>query len=231
MINNRTAIIVAGGKGQRMKMDTPKQFLVLSGKPILMHTMDKFYQFDKDIKLILVLPQNQIEKWKQLCEKYQCHIPHQIVSGGSERFYSVKNALQTVTDSELIAIHDGVRPMVDKETIARCFQCAEKYGTAIPAIALTDSIRMITEDKSLAVDRSAFVLVQTPQVFRTEILFDSYAQAFDSKFTDDASVAESAGYAIKVVEGNRENIKITTSFDLEWAALQLKLQEGDKQKD
>ena len=228
MINNRTAIIVAGGKGERMKTDIPKQFLALNGKPILMHTMDKFYQFDKEIQLILALPQNQIENWEKLCETYQFRIPHRIVSGGSERFYSVKNALDTVSGSGLIAIHDGVRPLVDKETIARCFQCAEKFGTAVPAIALTDSIRMISANNSQAMDRSAFVLVQTPQVFQSEILHDCYAQEFDTKFTDDASVAESAGYTIKIVEGNRENIKITTSFDLEWAALQLKLQQEDK---
>lgn len=220
---HKAAIIVAGGTGERMKSAIPKQFIQLAGKPILMHTLNKFYDFDSEITLILVLPANQMEFWRELCQKHDFNLPHQLVAGGSARFFSVKNALQNLSNQDgLIAVHDGVRPLVSIETIRRCFLQAEESGTAIPVTDMIESVRKITKEANIAVDRSAYKLVQTPQVFRSEIILKSYAQDFNEAFTDDASVVESAGYDISIVEGNRENIKITNAIDLQLAEILLK---------
>lgn len=220
---HKAAIIVAGGTGERMKSAIPKQFIQLAGKPILMHTLNKFYDFDSEITLILVLPANQMEFWRELCQKHDFNLPHQLVAGGSARFFSVKNALQNLSNQNgLIAVHDGVRPLVSIETIRRCFLQAEESGTAIPVTDMIESVRKITKEANIAVDRSAYKLVQTPQVFRSEIILKSYAQDFNEAFTDDASVVESAGYDISIVEGNRENIKITNAIDLQLAEILLK---------
>ena len=213
----KTVIIVAGGTGERMNANIPKQFLSLDGKPILIHTLEKFHQYSDDIKIILVLPFHQIDFWSEICIKYNFTLPHQIVVGGNARFYSVKNALETISDDCLVAIHDGVRPLVAIDTIARCFDKAEKTGTAIPVIELVDSIREVSDTTSAARDRKKYKLVQTPQIFTSEILLKSYHQPYSDFFTDDASVVESAGYKINLVEGNLENIKITTPFDLKMA--------------
>jgi len=217
MTIKKIAIIVAGGKGMRMHSDLPKQFIELKGKPILMHTLEVFHRYDALIQLILVLPSEQIETWKELCNKYSFNLPHRIVTGGVTRFNSVKNGLEVITEPALIAVHDGVRPFVSIETIARCFKEAEINGTAVPVVELVDSIRQITENGSKSVNRSTYKLVQTPQVFQSEILKKAYNQEFSLLFTDDASVVESTGAEIRLVEGNRENIKITTGFDLELA--------------
>jgi 2-C-methyl-D-erythritol 4-phosphate cytidylyltransferase len=217
----KSVIIVAGGRGVRMSAEVPKQFLELCGKPILMHTVSVFYSFDKNIKIVLVLPETEIDFWKNLCEKYAFAIPHQIVQGGVERFFSVKNGLELI-DTELVAIHDGVRPLVSHETLERTFEAAEKYGAAVPVAAVTESLRFVENECNKAVDRAKYRLVQTPQIFRQEIIKNAYSQDFTTEFTDDASVAESAGHKIFLTEGNRENIKITTPIDLKIAEILMK---------
>lgn len=211
---NKTVIVVAGGKGLRMQTEIPKQFIELQGKPVLMHTMKVFLKYDKDISLILVLPADQIDFWKSLCQKHQFSVLHTIVEGGETRFHSVRHGLKHAQDNSLIAIHDGVRPLVSIETIERCFDAAAQYGAAIPVVDLVDSMRMITVDGSEAVDRTRFRLVQTPQVFDIRLLQKAYEQEFNPLFTDDASVVEAMGKKVHLVEGNRENIKITTPVDI-----------------
>ena len=217
MTQNEIAIVVAGGKGLRMQSDIPKQFIELQGKPVLMRTLEVFHHYNSSIRLILVLPSVQINFWKELCAKYSFNISHQIVAGGETRYESVKNGLAAIQDSGLVAVHDGVRPFVTIQTIARCFFEAEKYGSAIPVMDLEESIRQITEIGSQSVDRKAYRLVQTPQVFKSDMLKKAYEQDYSPLFTDDASVVEALGEKIKLVDGNRENIKITTAFDLKIA--------------
>jgi 2-C-methyl-D-erythritol 4-phosphate cytidylyltransferase len=211
---NKIAIIVAGGKGERMNADIPKQFLEIKGKPILIHTLEAFMNFDASLQLILVLPAAQFEFWKTLCKKHALNIPHQIVAGGQTRFQSVKNGLDAVKVPAIVAIHDGVRPLVSKETISRCFDAAAKFGAAIPTMDSIESIRFVDANGSKSVDRNAYKMVQTPQVFDAELLKKAYEQEFSVLFTDDASVVEAMGATVHLVDGNRENIKITTEFDL-----------------
>ncbi len=217
-------IIVAGGKGERMNSEIPKQFIPLLQKPILMHTIEKFKQYNNNIEIVLVLPQNQIEYWKDLCQEYQFSIMHTITSGGKTRFESVKNGLKMLPQKEqsLIAIHDGVRPLIDKKNISTCFETAEETGTAIPTVNITDSIRKIEGEKSKIVNRDDFRLVQTPQVFHSGIILKSYQQKYQTHFTDDASVVENLGYEVTLTEGNKKNIKITTEEDLAIATVWLK---------
>jgi len=217
MIKPGIVIIVAGGKGERMNANIPKQFLELQGKPILMHTIEAFNRFDKTMQIILVLPETQIDYWITLCKKHDFAVLHNIVVGGQTRFNSVQNGLKLVQSPSLVAVHDGVRPLVSSSTIVRCFNAAEKYDAAIPVIDLIDSIRQVNEDESLSVDRTKYKLVQTPQVFDAELLKKAYEQEFSALFTDDASVVEALGTKIHLVEGNRENIKITTEIDLKMA--------------
>jgi 2-C-methyl-D-erythritol 4-phosphate cytidylyltransferase len=211
---NKTAIIVAGGKGERMNADIPKQFLEIKGKPILIHTLEAFMNFDASLQLILVLPAAQFKFWETLCKKHALNIPHQIVAGGQTRFQSVKNGLDAVKVPAIVAIHDGVRPLVSKETISRCFDAAAKFGAAIPTMDSIESIRFVDANGSKSVDRTAYKMVQTPQVFDAELLKKAYEQEFSVLFTDDASVVEAMGVTVQLVDGNRENIKITTEFDL-----------------
>ena len=222
MNKQKTAIIVAGGKGERMNADIPKQFLEINGKPILMHTLNVFRKYNTDMLLILVLPAVQIDFWKELCKKHAFTVDHKIVSGGQTRFESVKNGLQQVELPALVAVHDGVRPFVSVETIERCFSAAQEFDAAIPVIDLVDSIRQVTTDGSISVDRTAYKLVQTPQVFDGSLLKKAYEQEFSALFTDDASVVENMGTKIHLVEGNRENIKNTTAMDLGMAEVILK---------
>ena len=217
MSKTKIVLIVAGGKGERMNTDIPKQFLEIKGKPILMHTLDVFQSFDSNMKLILVLPEIQIDFWRELCAKHNFTLQHQIAAGGQTRFHSVKNGLEAVDSPALVAVHDGVRPLVSIETIARCFEAAGKYDAAIPVVDLVDSIRKVSENDSQSVDRNAYKLVQTPQIFDADLLKKAYEQEFSASFTDDASVVEALGTTIHLVEGNRENIKITTEFDLKIA--------------
>lgn len=209
-------IIVAGGKGLRMGSDIPKQFLPINDKPVLMRTIDAFVSYDKDIKVIVVLPLDHQDYWKELCKKYNFSTPHQIANGGQTRFHSVKNGLAFVPDeaTNIVGVHDGVRPFASIETISEAYNTAATAGTAIPVIDCVDSIRHMTDDGNKAEDRSQFKLVQTPQVFNAQLLHKAYQQEYTSLFTDDASVVEAAGHAVTLTKGNRENIKITTPFDL-----------------
>lgn len=214
---HKYAIIVAGGKGERMGQQLPKQFIELAGKPILMHTIEKFYQTFPQTKIILALPENQIDFWEELCYKYGfTKIPHQIVAGGKTRFDSVKNALALVKKSGIVAVHDGVRPLVSAETIQNCFAEAEKQSAVIPVVDVVDSLRFVSkqENTNKAVARSCYKNVQTPQCFKSELLLKAYEQDFDETFTDDASVVEKLGHSIELVQGNIENIKITSPIDL-----------------
>lgn len=214
MTKSRVSIIVAGGKGERMQGNIPKQFMAIANRPILMHTLDVFFSFDPTMLLVLVLPMSEINYWDELCKKYTFNIPHKVVAGGNSRFESVKNGLALIEQPSIVAIHDGVRPFVSHQTISKCFVAAEQYQSAIPAVELVDSIRQLTDQGSISTDRSQFRLVQTPQVFDSTLIQKAYQQEFRDSFTDDASVVEALGHKVKLVEGNRENIKITTSMDL-----------------
>jgi len=207
-------VIVAGGSGKRMGAETPKQFLELAGRPVLMHTIERFKSFSNTIEIITVLPEDELRHWIELQEKHSFSIPQTLVKGGSARFYSVRNGLQFVNEPALVAIHDGVRPFVSRETIARCFETAEKLGNAIPSVAIAESLRMITDEGSHPVNRLLVRQIQTPQVFSAELLKKAYLQDYKPGFTDDATVLESIGVKINLVEGNRENIKITNPEDL-----------------
>lgn len=211
------AIIVAGGSGTRMGGSVPKQFQILHKLPILMHTIEKFYKYDDTISIILVLPQSQVGYWHSLCDEYKFIIPHEIAIGGATRFQSVSNGLKHIKNDGIVAVHDGVRPLVSLETLNRCFEEALKFGTAIPVISPSESVRIVDGNKSHAIDRSTVRLVQTPQVFQTDILLRSYNTGYCDKFTDDASVVENAGFKIHTTEGNRENIKLTTPDDMIFA--------------
>jgi 2-C-methyl-D-erythritol 4-phosphate cytidylyltransferase len=207
-------VIVAGGSGKRMGVDTPKQFLLLAGRPVLMHTIEKFKEFSEAIEIITVLPENQLRFWNELQKKYSFEIPHTLVKGGAKRFISVRNGLEFVRGPGLVAIHDGVRPLIRQETIKRCFETAEKYGNAIPVITPADSLRLETDKGNTPVNRFNVKQVQTPQVFDIDLIKNAYKQEFDPSFTDDATVLEKTGEKIQLVEGNRENIKITNPEDL-----------------
>lgn len=213
----RTALIVAGGKGLRMGSDLPKQFLPVGGKPVLMRTLEAFYQFDAAMHLILVLPKEQQAYWRQLCSDYQFVINHRIVDGGETRFHSVKNGLAFVSGSGLVGVHDGVRPFVSQEVIGRCYDMAEVRKAVIPVVDIVETVRRLTAEGSETVNRNDYKLVQTPQVFDAGLLKQAYAQEFTPLFTDDASVVGAMGVPVCLVEGNRENIKITTPFDLKVA--------------
>ena len=221
----KCVIIVAGGSGTRMGGDVPKQFMLLENKPVLMQTLSCFIRYDPTITVIVVLPETQISYWKELCEKYSFEHAQQIVKGGETRFMSVKNGLEAIDDAVLVAIHDGVRPLVSQDTIDRCFCMAVKSGSAIPVLPVNETLRKGTFENSHTVDRSGYYSVQTPQVFRTEIIMDAYAQEWNASFTDDASVVENMGYRVMMVTGNQENLKITHPVDLLIAGEYLKSKE------
>ena len=214
MTKAKIAIIVAGGKGERMHADIPKQFIEIQGKPILMHTLESFHRYDAAIQLIVVLHSVQIEFWNGLCQKHAFSLSHLIVAGGQTRFQSVKNGLDTVNVPALVAVHDGVRPLVSNETIDRCMKMARENGNAVPVMPVVESLRELDGNRSQAVNREKFVTIQTPQVFRVSDIKGAYAQGYDPVFTDDATVLERSGVKINLVEGNRENIKITHPEDL-----------------
>jgi len=216
MRNNekRYAIIVAGGKGARMGASVPKQFLLLSGKPLLMHTLEAFYLADPEINLILVLPDSQQDYWKELCTKYNFKLPCRIANGGETRFESVQSGLALTESDGLVAVHDGVRPFINAALIERCYAAAEQFGAAVPVTELTESIRRLDGETSFSVHRETYRSVQTPQAFRTELLKKAYLLPYRESFTDDASVVEASGFKVELVEGYPENIKITTTLDL-----------------
>jgi len=211
------ALIVAGGKGSRMGADIPKQFLELTGKPVLMRTIERFMAFDRSIRIIIVLPEDQTGYWEELKKKYSFSVPHTVATGGPTRFDSVKNGLEKIGEKCLVAIHDGVRPLVSIDTIKRCFVEAEKFGNAVPAISPADSVRIITEQGNMPVNRQYLRIIQTPQVFDSELIKKAYLQEYNADFTDDATILEKTGESIHLVEGNRENLKITNPGDIEIA--------------
>lgn len=207
-------VIVAGGSGSRMGTEIPKQFIELCGLPVLMHTISAFRKAFQDIEIILVLPEEQIKTWKNLCVKHNFNTLLEICAGGETRFHSVKNGLSLLEGDGLVGIHDGVRPLVSDETIKRCYLEAAIYGNSIPFAEVVETVRYQEGDKSRMIDRSKLRLIQTPQVFRLQSIKDAFTQEPKSTFTDDASVLESFGGIIHLTEGNRENIKITHPIDL-----------------
>lgn len=221
----RYAIIVAGGSGTRFGGNTPKQFLPLNGTPVLMHTIRKFASCTDAV--VVVLPQREQSYWAKLCVQHHFSVVHHVVSGGNSRFESVKNGLQSLSlqPLDLVAVHDGVRPMVSEALIARTFAMAEQCGAAIPAIAVTDSVRQLGKNgASIALDRAMLRAVQTPQTFRADALLRAYDVAYAPFFTDDASVYEHAGGTVALVEGEPGNIKITHPIDIVVAEHLMKLQ-------
>jgi 2-C-methyl-D-erythritol 4-phosphate cytidylyltransferase len=209
------AVIVAGGSGVRMGMSTPKQFLMLHDKPILMHTIEAFTRYDRQVQITVVLPAQEKSRWLQLCEQFHFSIPHQLVHGGKDRTTSVRNGLSAIEAQEgLVAIHDGVRPLVSPKIIARAYQVAEEKGNAIAAVPLKDSIRWSKGADNKAVDRNEYCLIQTPQTFNISLIKEAYHMLQDKHMTDDASVLEAMGGKINLIEGDYRNLKITTQEDL-----------------
>lgn len=212
-------IIVAGGKGLRMGGDIPKQFLPVAGKPVLMRTLEAFHAYDASIHMILVLPVSQQAYWKELCQEYHFELPYDLANGGETRFHSVKNGLALVEGEGLVGVHDGVRPFVSREVIARCYDEALIKKAVIPVIGVVETVRHLIGEESETVPRDQYKLVQTPQVFAASLLHQAYEQEFTELFTDDASVVEALGEKVYLVEGNRENVKLTTPFDLKLAEM------------
>lgn len=210
----KSVIIVAGGSGSRMGSDLPKQFIVLENYPVLMWTISCFIEYDSSISVVVVLPESQISYWKDLCEQHSFGISHEVVKGGETRFHSVRNGLDALGETDLVAIHDGVRPLVSKATIESCFNMAAETGAAIPVLQLNETLRTGTMEHSKTVNREMFFSVQTPQVFRWSILKEAFMQPWNPAFTDDASVVESMGFHVRMVPGNRDNLKITHPDDL-----------------
>jgi 2-C-methyl-D-erythritol 4-phosphate cytidylyltransferase len=212
-------IIVAGGKGLRMGTDIPKQFLPIGGKPVLMRTLERFREYSAELQIILVLPEAQQEYWHQLCEEYHFDVKYTLANGGQTRFHSVQNGLAKVPDDAqgVVGVHDGVRPFPSIEVIKNCYETARTKKAVIPVIPVVETVRHLEGEKSVTVPRGDYRLVQTPQTFDIQLLKAANRQPYNDGFTDDASVVESYGYEITLVEGNRENIKITTPYDLKIA--------------
>ena len=221
-MNTEYALIAAGGKGTRINSEVPKQFLELNGLPVLMHTINAFLSYSASLQIIVVLPDDDIPRWEALCEIHRFTANVTVQSGGSTRFQSVKRGLEQIGGEGLVAVHDGVRPLVSKELIAATFACAAAKGTAVAAVRPKESLREDTGDVTRAVDRSRFWMVQTPQTFRVSLLREAYQLGEDPTLTDDASVVERYGYAISLVEGHYDNIKVTTAEDLVVAAALLR---------
>jgi 2-C-methyl-D-erythritol 4-phosphate cytidylyltransferase len=219
------AIIVAGGKGKRMQSDMPKQFLPLNGKPILLHAIEAFFHYSKEITVILVLPEGDFSIWYSIVDKYSFNHPVILQEGGDTRFQSVKNGLEKIEGEGLVAVHDGVRPLVTTEIIRSSFKLAATHKTAVTVVPLKESIRETDQNKSWSVDRSHYVIVQTPQTFDVGLLKQAYQMKEDASFTDDASVVERSGQPIYLFEGNNRNIKITTPEDLIIAEVLYKIHE------
>lgn len=209
--------MVAAGKGQRMKRSIPKQFISVAGKPILVHAMEKFLLFDPGIEIVLVLNQDFVSMWEEIQQKYLPNVKISVSYGGKERYHSVSSGLDSIKKSEIVAIHDAVRPCVNIETIRRTFESAEKHGSGIPVMPLKDSIRKIDGESSKVVDRSQFRIVQTPQTFNTKLIREAYKGPIAETVTDDATVFESCHGEVHLVEGDYNNLKVTTQEDLFFA--------------
>ena len=216
------AVIVAGGKGLRMGASIPKQFLPVNGLPILMLTIKRFREYDGSLRIILVLPKEQHEYWNELCKNYHFTDAYAVVEGGETRFHSVRNGLAAIPDDTqgVVGIHDGVRPFPSVEVIRACYETARTAKAVIPVVPVVETVRhIVAGGKTETVDRADYRLVQTPQTFDIQLLKQAYAQPYRDCFTDDASVVESAGHEVTLIEGNRENIKIITPFDLRIARI------------
>lgn len=225
MTTHQYAVIVAGGSGSRMNSDVPKQYLPVHGLPVLMHTLNVFHIYSASLRLICVLPPNDLNLWEELCRTYGFNLPVTIAKGGQTRFQSVKNGLEKIDTDGVVAIHDGVRPLVNTEIIGASFQIATLHGSAIASVRLKESIRVTDKDETRTVDRSKYRIIQTPQTFKVNIIKKAYKTPELPEFTDDASVVEKAGYKISLFEGSYENIKITTPEDLIVAEAFLKKKE------
>jgi 2-C-methyl-D-erythritol 4-phosphate cytidylyltransferase len=224
MTDKNHVIIVAGGSGTRMQSTIPKQFLLLKGRPVLMHTIEAFYHAATKPQIITVLPADFHAYWQKLCTEYNFTIPHQLVKGGENRFQSVKNGLDAIDGDldALVAIHDAVRPLTGKEIIDGSYKHAAEYGNAVTAVKSRDSVRQLKDGISASLTRDEIYLVQTPQTFRLFQLKKAYGQPYNDKFTDDASVAEAAGFQISMIEGSYRNIKITFPEDIALAELYMR---------
>ena len=213
-------IIVAGGKGLRMGADIPKQFLPVGGKPVLMRTLERFREYAADLQIILVLPKAQQDYWRELCQQYHFDVEYTLANGGETRFHSVQNGLALVPDDAegVVGVHDGVRPFPSVEVIRNCYETARTAKAVIPVIPIIETVRHLVSEsnvqRSITVPRGDYRLVQTPQTFDIQLLKVANRQPYNDGFTDDASVVEAYGFDITLVEGNRENIKITTPFDM-----------------
>ncbi|MCD4793815.1 MAG: 2-C-methyl-D-erythritol 4-phosphate cytidylyltransferase [Bacteroidales bacterium] len=207
-------IITAGGTGSRMKSDIPKQFLLLKGKPILMHSIERFFNYNNDLNIVISLPEEFISYWKNLCDKHKFAIEHTVVKGGTTRFNSIKNALQEVKGAGLVAVHDGVRPLVSGKTIENTYKTARLKGNAVASRDIYFSLRKTEGLKNFAINRNDYKEIQTPQTFESELLKEAYSLKYEESFTDDAAVVERLGVTINLIEGNPENIKITAKNDL-----------------
>jgi 2-C-methyl-D-erythritol 4-phosphate cytidylyltransferase len=212
----QAVIITGGGSGRRMGTPIPKQFLLVAGKPLIAYTIDVFRRFNNDMEIVVVLPAGYTEIWREISQKFFHDLDIKVAEGGETRFHSVKNGLGLLGEERIIGVHDAVRPLASLEVLSRCYQMAEEMGNAIPVIEIPESIRRLEGENSFPVNRNDLRIVQTPQVFRGELLKRAYNTAFREEFTDDASVVENLGVKINLVEGNRGNIKITTQEDLEW---------------
>jgi 2-C-methyl-D-erythritol 4-phosphate cytidylyltransferase len=208
------ALIVAGGKGTRIKSDLPKQFLRLNGKPILLYTLEAFFKYSEQISTVLVLPEDDFDTWKSICQEFNFKKPIILQKGGDTRFQSVKNGLDKLEGEGLVAIHDGVRPLVNTDLIRASFRLAAVYGSAVAAVPLKESIRVTDQDQTRALDRSQYRLIQTPQTFALQLIKKAYQTIEDPSLTDDASVAEKSGHKISLFEGSYRNLKVTTPEDL-----------------
>ena len=224
MESEEFVIIVAGGKGLRMGTDIPKQFLPIGGKPVLMRTLERFHEYSPTLQIILVLPKAQQDYWRQLCQEYHFKVDYQLADGGETRFHSVQHGLSLIPDDAegVVGVHDGVRPFPSIEVISNCYKTAREKKAVIPVIPVVETVRHIIGESSETVPRNDYRLVQTPQTFDIQLLKAANRQPYNDGFTDDASVVESYGHSITLVEGNRENIKITTPFDLKIAETLIK---------
>jgi len=216
------AIVVAGGTGTRMKGEVPKQFMLLSGKPVILYSIEAFYAFDPLVEIILVIHPDYSLHWKQVVREFKISIPFKVVDGGKMRFDSVKNGLKLINDEGFVAVHDAARPVINADFIADLFSAASTYNSAIPVVPVTDTIRIIDGDTSHQQDRTFLRAIQTPQVFRVSELQRAYTQPYEPNFTDDGSVMESAGFPVHLAEGSRGNIKITHLEDIAVAEVLIK---------
>ena len=217
-----SVIITAGGIGKRMGGDLPKQFIEVAGKPVLLHTISLFHDFNPEMQIIVTLPEEWFSQWEKLIKDYQFAVPHEVVSGGLERFHSIKNALD-FCEGSYILVHDGVRPLVSSDTIDACIRGLRSSDAVIPVVSVKESLRQVNGNSSNAVNRAEFRIVQTPQCFKREVLIKAYEQPFHDAITDDASLVEESGVTITCVDGNPENIKITSPADLFLAESLLKI--------